>query len=36
VSLVPGLGYSGFYLNMRQPPFDDKLLRQAVYRLVNR
>jgi peptide/nickel transport system substrate-binding protein len=36
VSLVPGLGYGGFYLNTRQPPFDDKLLRQAVYRLVNR
>ena len=36
VSLVPGLGYGGFYLNTREPPFDDKLLRQAVYRLVNR
>lgn len=36
VSIVPGLGYQGFNLNTRQPPFDDKLLRQAVYRLVNR
>jgi peptide/nickel transport system substrate-binding protein len=36
VSLVPGLGYGGFYLNTREPPFDDELLRQAVYRLVNR
>ncbi len=36
VSIVPGLGYGGFYLNTKQPPFDDKLLRQAVYRLVNR
>ena len=36
VSLVPGLGYGGFYLNTRQPPFDNKALRQAVYRLVNR
>jgi peptide/nickel transport system substrate-binding protein len=36
VSLVDGLGYGGFYLNTRQPPFDDELLRQAVYRLVNR
>ena len=36
VSLEPGLGYQGFYLNVRQPPFDDKLLRQAVYKLVDR
>jgi peptide/nickel transport system substrate-binding protein len=36
VSLVSGLGYGGFYLNTREPPFDDELLRQAVYRLVNR
>ena len=36
VSIVPGLGYGGFYLNTREPPFDDELLRQAVYRLVNR
>ena len=36
VSVVPGLGYQGFYLNTRQPPFDNKALRQAVYRLVDR
>ncbi|MDQ3638756.1 MAG: ABC transporter substrate-binding protein, partial [Actinomycetota bacterium] len=36
VSIVPGLGYQGFYLNTRQPPFDDKRLRQAVYQMVNR
>jgi peptide/nickel transport system substrate-binding protein len=36
VSIEPGLGYQGFYLNLRQPPFDNKNLRQAVYRLVDR
>ncbi len=36
VSIVPGLGYQGFNLNTQQPPFDDKRLRQAVYRLVDR
>jgi peptide/nickel transport system substrate-binding protein len=36
VSSVPGLGYQGFYLNTRQPPFDNQALRQAVYRLVDR
>lgn len=36
VSSIPGLGYQGFYLNTRQPPFDSKALRQAVYRLVDR
>ena len=36
VSLLEGLGYQGFYLNVRRPPFEDKRLRQAVYRLVNR
>ncbi len=36
VSVVPGLGYQGFYLNTQQPPFDNKALRQAVYRLVDR
>jgi peptide/nickel transport system substrate-binding protein len=36
VSIEPGLGYQGFYLNVRQPPFDNKKLRQAVYNLVDR
>ena len=36
VSLVPGLGYQGIWLNVTQPPFDNKQLRQAVYRLVDR
>jgi peptide/nickel transport system substrate-binding protein len=36
VSIEPGLGYQGFYLNVRQPPFDDKKLRQVVYNLVDR
>jgi peptide/nickel transport system substrate-binding protein len=36
VSIVPGLGYQGIWLNVKQPPFDDKALRQAVYRLVDR
>ncbi len=36
VSLEPGLGYQGIWLNVTQPPFDNKQLRQAVYRLVDR
>ena len=36
VSIEPGLGYGGFFLNTQQPPFDNKALRQAVYRLVDR
>jgi peptide/nickel transport system substrate-binding protein len=36
VSIEPGLGYQGFDLNVTQPPFDNKALRQAVYRLVDR
>ena len=36
VSIKPGLGFQGIYLNVQQPPFDNKALRQAVYRLVNR
>lgn len=36
VSSEPGLGYQGFYLNVNQPPFDDKKVRQAVYNLVDR
>ena len=36
VSIVPGLGYQGIWLNVTQPPFDNKELRQAVYRLVDR
>jgi peptide/nickel transport system substrate-binding protein len=36
VSFVPGLGYQGIWLNVTQPPFDNKALRQAVYRLVDR
>src|SRR5215217_6745588 len=36
VSIEPGLGYQGIWLNVTQPPFDDKQLRQAVYRLVDR
>jgi peptide/nickel transport system substrate-binding protein len=36
VSVVPGLGYQGIWLNVTQPPFDNKALRQAVYRLVDR
>src|SRR5215213_11152 len=36
VSIEPGLGYQGVFLNVTQPPFDNKALRQAVYRLVDR
>src|SRR5918995_1310710 len=36
VSVEPGLGYQGIWLNVTQPPFDNKQLRQAVYRLVDR
>src|ERR671915_939349 len=36
VSIEQGLGYQGFYLNVTQPPFDNKALRQAVYHLVDR
>ncbi len=36
VSVEPGLGYQGIWLNVTQPPFDNKALRQAVYRLVDR
>jgi peptide/nickel transport system substrate-binding protein len=36
VSIESGLGYQGFFLNVTQPPFDNKQLRQAVYRLVDR
>jgi peptide/nickel transport system substrate-binding protein len=36
VSIRPGLGYQGIWLNVTQPPFDNKALRQAVYRLVDR
>jgi peptide/nickel transport system substrate-binding protein len=36
ISSVPGLGYQGVFLNVQQPPFDNKVLRQAVYRLVDR
>jgi len=36
VSIEPGLGYQGIWLNVTQPPFDNKQLRQAVYRLVDR
>lgn len=36
VFIEPGLGYAGFYFNVRQPPFDNQQLRQAVYRLVDR
>jgi peptide/nickel transport system substrate-binding protein len=36
VSMEPGLGYQGIWLNVTQPPFDNKQLRQAVYRLVDR
>jgi peptide/nickel transport system substrate-binding protein len=36
VSIEPGLGYQGIWLNVTQPPFDKKELRQAVYRLVDR
>src|SRR5918992_4418966 len=36
VSVEPGLGYQGIWLNVTQPPFDNKALRQAVYRLGDR
>lgn len=36
VSLKPGLGYNGFYLNVKEPPFNNKALRQAVHSLVDR
>jgi peptide/nickel transport system substrate-binding protein len=36
VSIETGLGFQGFYINVTQPPFDNKYLRQAVYRLVDR
>ena len=36
VSIEQGLGYQGIWLNVTQPPFDNKQLRQAVYRLVDR
>src|SRR5918998_5011212 len=35
VSMEPGLGYQGIWLNVTQPPFDNKQLRKAVYRLVD-
>jgi peptide/nickel transport system substrate-binding protein len=36
VSIEQGLGFQGIWLNVTQPPFDNKQLRQAVYRLVDR
>lgn len=36
VSIESGLGFQGIWLNVTQPPFDNKALRQAVYRLVDR
>jgi peptide/nickel transport system substrate-binding protein len=36
VSVEPGLGYQGIWLNVTQPPFDNQALRQAVYRLIDR
>jgi peptide/nickel transport system substrate-binding protein len=36
VSIEPGLGYNGIWLNVTRPPFDNEKLRQAVDRLVNR
>jgi len=36
VSIQPGLGYNGIWLNVTRPPFDNEKLRQAVYRLVDR
>lgn len=36
VNIQQGLGYQGFFLNTRQPPFNNKKLRQAVYNLVDR
>src|SRR5215211_8971195 len=36
VSIQPGLGYNGIWLNVTRPPFDNEKLRQAVYQLVDR
>src|SRR5215216_7307669 len=36
VSIEPGLGYNGIWLNVTRPPFDNERLRQAVDRLVDR
>jgi peptide/nickel transport system substrate-binding protein len=36
VSIQPGLGYNGIWLQVTRPPFDNEKLRQAVYRLVDR
>jgi peptide/nickel transport system substrate-binding protein len=36
VSIKPGLGYNGIWLNVTKPPFDNEKLRQAVYNLVDR
>jgi peptide/nickel transport system substrate-binding protein len=36
VSIEPGLGYNGIWLNVTRPPFDNEKLRQAVYHLVDR
>jgi peptide/nickel transport system substrate-binding protein len=36
VSIQPGLGYNGIWLQVTKPPFDNEKLRQAVYRLVDR
>ena len=36
VSIEPGLGYNGIWLNVTRPPFDNEQLRQAMYRLVDR
>jgi peptide/nickel transport system substrate-binding protein len=32
----PSMGYMGFYLNNSKPPFDNKYLRQAVERAIDR
>src|ERR687897_1790243 len=36
ISIEQGLGFQGIWQNVTQPPFDNKQLRQAVYRLVDR
>ncbi|MBF8377803.1 ABC transporter substrate-binding protein [Alicyclobacillus mali] len=36
VSNQPGLGYQGIYLNVSQPPFNNKYLRLAVDAAINR
>ncbi|SIS84753.1 ABC transporter substrate-binding protein [Alicyclobacillus vulcanalis] len=36
VSNKPGLGYQGIYLNVTQPPFNNKYLRLAVDAAINR